>query len=83
MWCFPATTDDIRCAGTNSCGFLTRSSLQLTHLAHAPGFVTTVSDHRIKSMLAQHHRHTTHTGCWDEMGAYCGAWSSSQRLRSR
>ena len=83
MWCFPATADDIRCAGTNRYGCLTRSSHQLTHLAHAPGFVTKVSNHRIMSMLAQHHRHTTHTGCWDELGAYCGAWSSSQQLRSR
>ena len=83
MWCFLATSNDMHCVGVNRTGLLTHLPRSLTHVQHAPRFLTNVGNLRIGSMLAQYHRHTTHTGCWDELRAYCGAWSSSQRLRSR
>ena len=80
--CFPTTTDDAHCVGSSRDGITTRLARYVTRVAHAPGFLTKVSNLRFRSMLAQYHRHKTHTGCWNELEAYCSAPSGSQRLWS-
>ena len=71
VWCFSGSTDDVHCVGSSRDGMLTHLARCRTHVAHAPGFLTRVSNLRFRSMLAQHHRHTTHTDCWNELGAQC------------
>ena len=55
-----------------SCGGLIPSQAPMHPCSRTcRGFLTKVSNLRFRSMLAQHHWHTTHTDCRNELGAQC------------